>query len=79
MSEVGHSELDSDQEPARTGGTQATAVRYTQPHLEAVEAGQAGRKHCPNLAKPSTSLPTHAAARALHMPIDDAQAGLTAF
>ena len=73
ISEAKESELDSDQEPTRTGGPQATPVRYTQPCPEAVEAGQAGNKCGPILKKPSTSLPTLAAARALHLPIDNAQ------
>ena len=59
----------------RTSDPQATTVRYTQPQPKAMETGQANKKHCSSLTKPSTSLPTLAASRVLHLPTDNAQAG----
>ena len=66
--------LDSDQEPSRTDNTQATAVVYSQPYPEAVEADQATSTFPPDWTKPSTSLPTLAATWPLHLPINYAQA-----
>ena len=75
MSETEDSKQDSDQESARTDGHQATAVWYIQLHPKAIETGQASKKHCPRLTKPSTSLATLTAAGSLHLPIDNAKAG----
>ena len=69
-SETEDSTLDSDQESAKSN-----TVQYIQLHPKAIETCQAGKKHCPSLTKPSTSLPTLAAVRVLHLPIDDAQVG----
>ena len=69
------SKLDCDQESARAGGPQATALWYIQPCPKAVEASHTGTKHCPGLTKPSTSLFTLATARVLHLPIENAHAG----
>ena len=75
MSKTGDSELDSDQESAMNGGPQASPAQYIQPCPKAIETGQIRKKHCPDWTKPYTSLPSLAATRMLHMPIDDAQAG----
>ena len=72
VSEAEDLEPDSDQGSDRMGGHQATMMWYTQPWPEAMEAGS---KCCPDLTKPSTSLPTLATTRAFHLPIDDAQVG----
>ena len=74
ISKAEDSKLHSDQESSQAHGPQAMIVWYIQPCPNAIETGQGGKKCCPSLTKPSSSLSNCSAARVLHLPIDDAQA-----